>query len=231
MSSRKKVQKAHGSDDEEDIQQRDSLQSNETLGMRDSLSSTATNQSKITHDKKGRELSQYEREKAELEAAPVMPDSEISPAAFIFATTTEEQQQIIFEEKSQKVKCPHCDSVSYSIVAYETNLLGYLLAVLGILVFGVMSMVLMPFLIGLTKQAVHKCGKCLNDVKQASTFGLNSLEDKVIAKNVGNFGIILTRRYLLYIAMVIATFMSIYMFILVEEQVHDHRKISDLTWD
>ena len=61
-------------------------------------------------------------------------------------------------------------------------------------------------------------------MKQASTFGLNSLEDKVIAKKVGNFGIILTRRYLLYIAMVLAAFMSIYMFIMVEEKVHDHRK-------
>ena len=57
------------------------------------------------------------------------------------------------------------------------------------------------------------------------------MEDKVIAKNIGNFGIILTRRYLLYIAMVIAAFLSIYMFILVEENVHDHRKISDLTWE
>ena len=49
-------------------------------------------------------------------------------------------------------------------------------------------------------------------------FGLNSLEDKVIAKNVGNFGIILTRRYLLYIAMIIAAFLGIYTFILVEEK-------------
>lgn len=121
--------------------------------------------------------------------------------------------------------------MSHSIVAYETNLLGYLLAILGILVFGALSMILMPFLVGLTKQAVHKCAKCLNDVKQASTFGLNSLEDQVIAKNVGNFGIILTRRYLLYIVMVLSAFMSIYMFIMVEGKVHDHRKISDLTWN
>ena len=122
------------------------------------------------------------------------------------------------------MKCPHCDSVSHSIVAYETNLLGYLLAVLGILVFGIMSLMLMPFLVGLTRQAVHKCAKCLNDVKQSSLFGLNSLEDKVIAKNIGNFGIILTRRYLLYIAFVIAAFMGIYTFILVEEKAHGHSK-------
>jgi len=103
-------------------------------------------------------------------------------------------------------------------------LLGYLLAIFGILVFGVLSLLLMPFLVGLTKQAVHKCAKCLNDVKQSSLFGLNSLEDKVIAKKVGNFGIILTRKYLLYIVAVIATFISIYMFILVEEQNHGTSK-------
>lgn len=51
-----------------------------------------------------------------------------------------------------------------------------------------------------------------------------------MAKKFGNFGIILTRRYMLYIAMVLAAFMGIYMFIMVEEKVHDHRKISDLTW-
>lgn len=119
-----------------------------------------------------------------------------------------------------KVKCPHCDAVSHSIVAYETNLLGYLLAVFAILVFGALSLLMMPFLVGLTKQAVHKCARCLNDVKQSSLLGLNSLEDKVIAKKIGNFGIILTRRYLLYIVAVIGAFMSIYTFIVVEEKNH-----------
>lgn len=114
--------------------------------------------------------------------------------------------------------------MSYSIVAYETNLLGYLLAVLGILIFGLLSMLMMPFLVGLTKQAVHKCAKCLNDVKQSNLFGLNSLEDKVIAKKVGNFGIILTRRYLLYIAMVIFALLSIYTFVLVDSKAHSHSK-------
>jgi len=53
--------------------------------------------------------------------------------------------------RPQKVKCPHCDAVSNSVVAYETNLLGYLLAVFGILIFGVLSLLMMPFLVGLTR--------------------------------------------------------------------------------
>jgi hypothetical protein len=57
--------------------------------------------------------------------------------------------------------------------------------------------------------------------------GLNSLEDKVIAKKIGNFGIILTRRYLLYIVAVIGVFMSIYTFIVVEEKHHGISKFLD----
>ena len=55
-------------------------------------------------------------------------------------------------------------------------------------------------------------------------FGLNSLEDKVIAKQFGNFGVILTRRHLAYMAMVMFAALSIYTFILVEENAHANRK-------
>ena len=55
-------------------------------------------------------------------------------------------------------------------------------------------------------------------------FGLNSLEDKVIAKKIGNFGIILTRRYLLYMALIVAAALSIYTFIIYEENAHKNSK-------
>jgi hypothetical protein len=53
---------------------------------------------------------------------------------------------------------------------------------------------------------------------------LNSLEDKVIAKKIGNFGIILTRRYLLYMALIVAAALSIYTFIIYEENAHKNSK-------
>ena len=84
-----KNNKLHGSDDEGDEAP--------PLRNRDSISSVVSSQ--VTHDKKDRPMSQYEIEKAELESAQVIPDSEVSPAAFIFSPTDEEQQQILFEEK------------------------------------------------------------------------------------------------------------------------------------
>ena len=82
--------------------------------------------------------------------------------------------------RSMKVKCPFCDAVSYSIVEYKTSLLGYLVAIFSILIFGFLSIILMPFLVSLTKSANHRCAKCLNEVKSNSFFGFSSLEDKLL---------------------------------------------------
>ena len=62
-------------------------------------------------------------------------------------------------------------------------------------------------------------------------FGLNSLEDEVIAKKVGNFGVILTRRQLLYMIMVIFAGLGIYTFILMEENAIMNRTTSDVSWE
>jgi len=129
------------------------------------------------------------------------------------------------------VKCPFCDAVSLSIVEYKPSLLGYLLTILSMLIFGILSLVLMPFLISLTKTAIHRCAKCLNEVKDNSYFGLSSLDDKLFSFNIGNFGVILTRRTILYLVLVITTFLAIYVFILVEDGVnHEITYITKFTW-
>lgn len=60
------------------------------------------------------------------------------------------------------MKCPYCNAVSYSIVEYRTNFLGYMLAVFSVFLFGFVAVILMPFLVSLTKVALHRCAKCLN---------------------------------------------------------------------
>ena len=167
-----------------------------------------------------------------LEHEQVIPDSEISPAAYIFQQHDEGDDLNIFESQSQKIKCPFCDACSYSIVEYRASFLGYLISILAILVFGFVSIMIMPFLVSLTKQAIHRCAKCLNEVKNNSYFGFSSLEDKLLTFNIGNFGIILTRRYLLYIVMSMFMGLSIYAFF-VNEATHNHemRHISDITWN
>ena len=66
--------------------------------------------------------------------------------------------------RSCKIKCPYGDAVSNSIVEYQPSLLGYILTMIAMLIFGFLSLILMPFLVSLTKTAIHRCAKCLNQV-------------------------------------------------------------------
>jgi hypothetical protein len=118
--------------------------------------------------------------------------------------------------RSAKVKCPFCDAVSNSIVEYRPSLLGYLITILAILLFGIVGFILLPVLVNLTKYAIHRCAKCLNEVKTNSYFGYSSMEDKLVMFSVGKFGVVLTRKLLLYAALVITAFMAIYAFLWVE---------------
>lgn len=124
----------------------------------------------------------------------------------------------VFLIRSTKIKCPFCDAVSNSIVEYKPSLLGYLFTMIAILIFGILALVLVPFLVSLTKTAIHRCAKCLNEVKDTSYFGFSTMEDKLMAIQIGSFGIILTRKLLLYMVLIITTMLAIYVFILVEDE-------------
>ena len=106
-----------------------------------------------------------------------------------------------------------------------------MVSVFSVFIFGFLALILMPFLVSLTKVAVHRCAKCLNEVKSKSFFDIEALEDKVITFNIGNFGVALTRKYLLYIVGLISMILCIYVFIL-NEVTHNHeiRPISSHTW-
>ena len=78
-----------------------------------------------------------------------------------------------------KIKCPYCDAVSMSLVNYEPSMLGYLLTMIAMLFLGIIAMILMPFLVSLTKTAIHRCARCLNAVQDNSYFGMSSLDDKL----------------------------------------------------
>jgi len=61
---------------------------------------------------------------------------------------------------------------------------------------------------------------------------MTSMEDKLVSLQIGNFGVILTRRFLLYIVMVLSAAMAIYLFVLNEEGInHEARPISGITWN
>lgn len=58
------------------------------------------------------------------------------------------------------------------------------------------------------------------------------MEDKVLTFSFGKFGVILTRRMLMYLVMVMTAVLAIYAFVLVEEG-HNHQivPISEYSWN
>jgi len=59
---------------------------------------------------------------------------------------------------------------------------------------------------------------------------MSSLDDKLFTWQFGTFGIILTRRTILFAVMAISAGLAIYVFILVEESNMANFKASGITW-
>jgi len=118
------------------------------------------------------------------------------------------------------------------MIEYRPQFIGYLLIFLCVLAFGIPGFMLIPFLANLTKMAVHRCSKCLNEVLTDSIFGYSSMNDRIIQFQFGNFGIVLSRKTLLYLTLVFFTGLTLYVYVWVESG-HDHDvvPISDITWD
>jgi C4-type Zn-finger protein len=49
------------------------------------------------------------------------------------------EEGVLFEEQSQEIKCPYCDTSALSIVEYRNNVLGYLVSLILLFTLGWLS--------------------------------------------------------------------------------------------
>ena len=140
------------------------------------------------------------------------------------------EEGVLFEEHSVELKCPFCNTNAYSIVEYKSNILGYLVSLILLFALGWLSFWILPLVLSLTKSAVHRCSKCLNEVKNNSLLGFNSMEDKVISFNIGSFGVILSRKYLLYIVLSLTWLIVLIMLLTSGVNMNETRPITNYTW-
>jgi len=71
-----------------------------------------------------------------------------------------------------KKVCPLCDIEVVTYVEQEVNPFFGLVALLIFIVFGLLSFIILPVLFFLTKNAVHRCCKCLNTLGAKKCIGL-----------------------------------------------------------
>ena len=113
---------------------------------------------------------------------------------------------------------------------YKTNILGYLLALILLLGLGWLSFCILPLVLSLTKSSVHRCSQCLNEVKNDQFLGFNSMEDKVISFHIGQFGIAVSRKYLLYIVLTLVCGVVLYMILANGMYTEYTPSLSSITW-
>eukprot|EP00357_Protocruzia_adherens_P034364 CAMPEP_0114995796 /NCGR_PEP_ID=MMETSP0216-20121206/13938_1 /TAXON_ID=223996 /ORGANISM="Protocruzia adherens, Strain Boccale" /LENGTH=331 /DNA_ID=CAMNT_0002359897 /DNA_START=60 /DNA_END=1055 /DNA_ORIENTATION=+ len=108
-----------------------------------------------------------------------------------------------FGLEPQQYTCHYCNAKVMTSVEYEANVVTYIACFLIFLVFNVYSLIIIPFLIPLTKSAVHKCTNCFNRVGAKNCMGIPFWKDKVISFQVGNFAVVLSRVYVAAIVLII----------------------------
>lgn len=108
--------------------------------------------------------------------------------------------------------CPHCDYTGYTIVEQKTTYISYILMILFIFVFGIFfSILLMPLVILLTRSFFHKCPSCFKEVgSDNKILSILNLTDKVISFNIGEFGIVLTRKIVMGIFLSLVLILTVY---------------------
>lgn len=71
-----------------------------------------------------------------------------------------------------KKKCSYCNLEVVTYVEHEGNPLFLLGAIITLLVFGLLSFIILPIAYMLTKNAVHRCSRCLQKLGEKQCFGL-----------------------------------------------------------
>ena len=71
-----------------------------------------------------------------------------------------------------KKQCQYCEVVVTTYVEHEVNPYFGLLSLFTIIIFGFFSFVYLPLAFFLTKNAVHRCSRCLMKMGEKSCYGL-----------------------------------------------------------
>jgi len=108
----------------------------------------------------------------------------------------EASEKAVYKNLPVHFTCPNCDYTGYTIVEQKTTYISYVLMILFIFLFGIFfSIILMPLVILLTRSFFHKCPSCFKDVASDNKIlSILDMQDKMISFNIGEFGLVLTRK-------------------------------------
>jgi len=77
-----------------------------------------------------------------------------------------------FEIEPMKKTCKFCNVEVVTYVEHEVNKAFGIIAIVIFVVFGLLSIIILPLVFFLTKNAVHRCSRCIQTLGEKSCFGL-----------------------------------------------------------
>ncbi len=92
--------------------------------------------------------------------------------SLINLTLSKLYQCVMKKDSPVKRKCEYCGVEVVTFVEHETNSLFLIFALILMLVFGLIAMLMVPILYLMTKNAVHRCSRCLQKLGEKKCFGL-----------------------------------------------------------
>jgi len=96
--------------------------------------------------------------------------------------------------KTKKIKCPFCEHKGRSLMQESTPAFTYIIVVSLFFLLGIFSFLLTPMIFGILRQQIHRCPKCLNEIKEDSIF--TTLDDDIMELSIGKVGLLVKRRTL-----------------------------------
>lgn len=90
-----------------------------------------------------------------------------------------------FDIGPMKKKCQFCNMEVVTYVEHEVNPFFGIGALVYMITFGLLSVIFLPFAFMVTKNAVHRCSRCLQKMGEKWCFGLpDSINDDVSPENL-----------------------------------------------
>ena len=117
-----------------------------------------------------------------------------------------ENVQEFRQNLAKKIKCVFCEHKGRSLVETEQPWASYLISAVLIYLISYGSLLLIPFVFGILIRQIHRCPKCLNQIREESIF--ESLEDTILEVNLCQFGLLLKRRTLVKGLILIVSLLS-----------------------
>jgi len=140
--------------------------------------------------------------------------SEVTPKENVDVDIAKKEVKVnLFKNLPIFFQCPHCGHSGHTIVDQKTTYISYIFLVMSIFIFGVfLSFFLMPLIILLTRNFIHRCSVCLAEVgSDNKLLGVANLEDKVITLSIGEFGMVLTRKIVLGALFTLVLIFTVYL--------------------